>query len=296
MPINLPDGSPKIERILKKENVFTLTNFLARKQDIRPLNLLVCNITPTEAVNTQLLRLVSNTPLQVDVTMLKLESPPFEFPTDISDPFPYSYFENVKDRQFDGLIIACDPVDDSLEKGSKSWNEIKKVIDWTDTHVRSTLYFCWGAQVGLHYKYGINKFPCKKVFGIFDHKVIFAEHELVRGFDERFKAPHFKHTEINKDEVCAIEDLEILTSSQEAGIHTVVSKDKKNVFVLGNSEYDYGSHKGKNVFNDESLSEFFGSMFEGAKTPSNTWRAHLHLLFSNWINYFVYQPLSLVEE
>ena len=296
MPINLPDGSPNIERILKSENVFTLTDFLARKQDIRPLDVLVCNITPTEAVNTQLLRLISNTPLQVDVTMLKVSTPMVNFTPDLSDPFPYRSFDEVKDRHFDGLIIACDPVNDSLEEGSESWREIKNVMDWTATHVRSTLYFCWGAQVGLHYKYGIKRYPCKKMFGIYDHKVVLAENELVRGFDERFKAPHFKHTEVKTDEVYAIKELEILTSSGEAGIHTIVSKDKKNVFVLGNSEYDYGSHKGNSVFNDDALSEFFGSMFDGVKNPSNTWRAHLHLLFSNWINYFVYQPLSLVVE
>jgi len=296
MPINLPDGSPNIEKILKNENVFTLTDFLAKKQDIRPLDVLVCNITPTEVVNTQLLRLISNTPLQVDVTMLKISSPLTDSTFNLSDPFPYRSFDEIKDRYFDGVIIACDPVNDSLEEGSESWREIKNIIDWTDTHVRSTLYFCWGAQVGLHYKYGISRHPCKKAFGIFEHNVIFAENELVRGFDEKFKAPHFKHTEIKTDEVFAIKELEILTTSKEVGIHTIVSKDKRNVFVLGNSEYDYGSHKGNDVFNDASVSEFFGNLFDGAIKPSNTWRAHLHLLFSNWINYFVYQPLSLVIE
>lgn len=296
MPINLHDGSHEIERVLKASDVFTLTNQHALLQDIRPVKMIVCNITPTKAVNMQLLRLISNTPLQVEVTMLRTETPVDECDVEIIDPFIYRTFEEVKNEEFDGMIIACDPINSLLVEGTESWNEVRALIDWTDTNVRSTLYVSWGAQFGLNYRYGVNRYPCKsKIFGISDHEVLLPKNEIVRGFDDKYMALHFRNMEIRIDDIKAIDELEIVSYSSSAGIHVITSTDKKNVYLIGNLEYDYGSYKDNNVFNDEKLSQLFSGLWEGTTKPKNVWNAHLHLLFNNWMNYFVYQPLSLID-
>jgi homoserine O-succinyltransferase len=295
MPIKIPDGLPAAD-ILSKENIFVMTNFKAEKQDIRPLKIAVLNIMPTKIITeTQLIRLLSNTALQVEIVLLQTAS--YQSKNTSAEHLRefYKSFTQVKNEKFDGLIITGAPVENMPFENVDYWDELCEIMEWSKTHVYSTLHICWGAQAALYYHYGINKYPLeKKMFGVFAHEVKNTEHELVRGFDEIFNAPHSRHTEVRLEDVKKIPGLEILTYSEQAGVHIVASKNNRHFYVTGHSEYDcdtlaleYFRDKNKGLEIEIPVNYFPDD--DDTKTPRNIWRGHAHLLFSNWLNYFVYQ-------
>jgi homoserine O-succinyltransferase len=303
MPIKIPKGLPAGD-ILSKENVSVVFDSWAECQDIRPLRIAVLNLMPTkEVTETQLIRVLSNTALQVEIVLLRTGSHKSKnVSTEHLSAF-YKSFDKVKNEKFDGLIITGAPVEMMPFEKVSYWEELCEIMKWSKTNVYSTLYICWGAQAGLYYHYGIKKYPLeKKLFGVYAHEVNKTKHELVRGFDEVFYAPHSRHMEIRKVDLERIPDLEILTSSPEAGVHIVASKNMRQFFITGHSEYDYNTlaaeycrDKNKGLDIDVPVNYFPGDKPD--KTPKNIWRGHAHLLFSNWLNYFVCQdtPYNMEE-
>jgi len=295
MPIKIPKGLPAGD-ILSKENVSVIFDSWAECQDIRPLRIALLNLMPTkEVTETQLIRVLSNTALQVEIVLLRTGSHKSKnVSTEHLSAF-YKSFDEVKHEKFDGLIITGAPLEMMPFEKVSYWEELCEIMKWSKTNVYSTLHICWGAQAGLYYHYGIKKYPLeKKLFGVYAHEVNKTKHELVRGFDEVFYAPHSRHTEIRKADLERIVDLEILTSSPEAGVHIVASKNMRQFFITGHSEYDYNTlaaeycrDKNKGLDIDVPANYFPGDKPD--KTPKNIWRGHAHLLFSNWLNYFVYQ-------
>jgi len=295
MPIIIPDGLPASET-LSKENIFVMPQFKAWHQDIRPVRIALVNIMPTKIITeTQIARLLSNNIIQVELVLLQTSTYQSKnTPIDHLLTF-YKSFEQVKHEKFDGLIITGAPVENMRFEEVDYWNELCDIMNWAITNVYSTLYICWGAQAGLYYYYGIDKHPLdKKMFGIFPHEVINSGHQLLRGFDETFYAPHSRHTEIRREDIEKTNRLEILTYSEEAGVHIVASKDDKHFFITGHSEYDYDTlaleyFRDKNKGLEIELPKNYFPDDDDARTPKNIWRGHAHLLFSNWLNYFVYQ-------
>lgn len=301
MPIKVPDNLPAIE-ILRKENIFVMPESRAFGQDIRPLRIALLNLMPLKQITeVQLLRLLGNTPLQIDITLLCMES--YEA-KNISKEYLtnfYYVFEDVRDEKFDGLIITGAPVEKMDFEQVVYWKELTRIMDWATTNVTSTFYICWGAQAGLYYHYGVPKYPLEnKMFGIFPHRKTKEGFCLTRGFDETFYVPHSRHTEIRGEDLRGINELEILSESDDSGIYLVISKNGRQIFVTGHSEYDSDTLKieyerdiirgdaiqlPKNYFKDD----------DPDKEPVNRWRAHSNLLYSNWLNYYVYQetPYSL---
>jgi len=306
MPIIVPDRLPAGE-ILTKENIFVMFNIIADHQDIRPLKIAILNIMPTkEVTETQLIRLLSNTALQVEITLLQTASHKSKNTSPEHLSAFYKSFGDVKNQKFDGLIITGAPVESMEFEKVDYWDELCEIMEWSKINVYSTLHICWGAQAGLYFHYGINKYPLeKKLFGLFAHEVNKTDHELVRGFDEIFYAPHSRHTEIRKEDIDLIPDLEILASSPEAGVYMVASKimfinsdrvrySRSQFYITGHSEYDYDTLAGeyfrdkeKGLEIDVPVNYFPGD--NPKNMPKNIWRGHAHLLFSNWLNYFVYQ-------
>ena len=295
MPIKIPDRLPAGE-ILTKENIFVMFNLKAEHQDIRPLKIAILNIMPTkEVTETQLIRVLSNTALQVEIVLLQTASHKSKNTSPEHLSTFYKSFDQVKHEKFDGLIITGAPVETMPFEEVNYWEELCEIMKWSKVNVYSTLHICWGAQAGLYYHYGIKKYPLeKKVFGVFAHDVNRPEHELVRGFDEVFYAPHSRHTEIRKKDIDLMPDLEILASSSEAGVYIVASKKMRQFYITGHSEYDYDTlateyfrDKGKGLEIDVPVNYFPDN--NPSLTPKNIWRGHAHLLFSNWLNYFVYQ-------
>jgi len=295
MPIKIPDRLPA-GAVLTKENIFVMSDFQAEQQDIRPLKIAILNIMPTKIVTeTQLIRLLSNTALQVEVVFLQTSS--YKSKNTSADHLEafYKSFNQVKDEKFDGLIITGAPVETMQFEKVDYWDELCEIMEWSKTNVCSTLHICWGAQAGLYFHYGINKYPLeKKLFGVFAHEVNKPDHELVRGFDEIFYAPHSRYTEIRKKDIDLMPDLEILASSPEAGVHIVASKKMRQFYITGHSEYDYDTlaveyfrDKDKGLEIEVPVNYFPDD--DPNRTPKNIWRGHGHLLFSNWLNYFVYQ-------
>ena len=310
MPIRVPDGLPASE-ILSKENIFVMPHFKAERQDIRPLRIALLNIMPTKIVTeTQITRLLSNTALQVDLCLLQTSTYQSKNISHEHLSEFYKSYEQVKHEKFDGLIITGAPVENMRFEEVDYWGELCSIMEWAKTNVYSTLYICWGAQAGLYYHYGVNKYPLeKKMFGIFPHEVTNISHELVRGFDEIFYAPHSRHTEIRREDIEKINELEILAYSEEAGIHIVGSKYSRHsagaaqifsptrFFITGHSEYDCDTlaleyFRDKNKGLEIELPKNYFPNDDDSKMPKNTWRSHAHLLFSNWLNYFVYQSTS----
>ena len=297
MPIKIPDGLPAAE-ILSKENIFVMSKLKAEGQDIRALKIAVLNIMPTKIVTeTQLIRLLSNTALQVETVLLQTASHKSKNTSVEHLSAFYKSFEQVKGEKFDGLIITGAPVETLNFEQVDYWDELCEIMAWSKTNVYSTLHICWGAQAGLYYHYKIAKYPLeKKMFGIFKHEVAQAEHELVRGFDEIFLAPHSRHTEIRREDIERVPYLEILAHSETAGVYLIASKNKKyaQFFITGHAEYDFDTladeyfrDKDKGLKIDLPVNYFPND--DDSKVPKNTWRGHAHLLFSNWLNYFVYQ-------
>ena len=295
MPINIPDSLPAA-KILEQENIFVMTEERARSQDIRPLKLAILNLMPKKIeTETQLLRALSNTPIQIDIELLQVS-------THVSRNTPeehllkyYKTFEDVRDQRFDGLIITGAPIELLPFEEVDYWQELCRIMDWSLTNVYSTLHICWGAQAGLYHHYGVNKLELpEKMFGVFRHKVLNPHHRLLRGFDEEFWVPHSRHTTVRTEDILDCSELELLTLSEEAGVYCVAAKNGRQFFVTGHSEYERYTLASE-YFRDRdkglaiALPRHYFPGDDPEQTPVLTWRSHSNLLFSNWLNYFVYQ-------
>lgn len=295
MPIKIPDSLPAA-KILDAENIFVMTEHRALHQDIRPLKIVILNLMPKKIeTETQLLRLLGNSPIQVDIELLQTKSyTPKNTPPKHLFKF-YKTFDAIKHQRFDGMIITGAPIERMKFEDVDYWQELCEIMEWSKTNVYSTMHICWGAQAGLYYHYGIQKYSLEhKMFGIFQHRLLLANHPITRGFDEIFYAPHSRHTTVHQDEIAKISALEILASSQEAGVYMVGRKDGRQFFITGHSEYD----------RETLASEYFRDVEKGMEidppknyfpnddptlSPLYTWRSHANLLFCNWLNYYVYQ-------
>jgi homoserine O-succinyltransferase len=295
VPINIPNRLPAA-KVLIKENIFVMLDDRAYHQDIRPLNIVVLNLMPTKiTTETQILRLLGNSPLQVDTVLIHPQNhhskntPPEHLATF------YRHFNDIRDRKFDGMIVTGAPVELLEFSEVDYWSELEEILDWSYRNVFSTLHLCWGAQAALYHHYGIPKYRLKeKMFGVFPHTLNEKNVKLFRGFDDVFYAPHSRHTEIRRNDIENVPELRILSESKEAGVYIVMSQDERRIYVTGHSEYDAGTLE----------TEYHRDLAKGLKvrTPRNyypgdnpnskpvvNWRSHANLLFSNWLNYYVYQ-------
>lgn len=295
MPIKIPDNLPAAE-ILNSENIFIMNEERAFHQDIRPLKIVILNLMPTKIdTETQLLRLLGNSPIQVDIVLLHPK-------THTSKNTPeehlinfYNTFDEIKDRKFDGMIITGAPVELMEFEEVTYWEELKEIMDWSSHNVTSTFHICWGAQAGLYHHYGIPKYHLDaKMFGVFPHTFNMKNVKLLRGFDDEFLAPHSRHTGIRREDIEKVSELEILSESDESGIYIVATKDGKRIFVTGHSEYDpltlkseYDRDIGRGLEIEVPRNYFPGD--DPTKEPLVRWRGHANLLFCNWLNYYVYQ-------
>lgn len=298
MPIKIPKELPAY-KILEEENIFVMNEERAKTQDIRPLKIVIVNLMPTKVVTeTQLLRLLGNTPIQVDITLLRAAS---HDPKNISrhhmDSF-YKTFDMIKDEYFDGMIITGAPVETLKFEEVDYWDELVQIMDWSKSHVYSTFHICWGAQAGLYHHYGINKHPLEeKLFGIYKHKVSDSKIPLFRGFDDYFFAPHSRHTSINIEDVEKNPELSILSTSDIAGIYIVSAKKGRQLFITGHSEYDRDTLKKEYTRDlDKGLEIQVPYNYFINDDPNEdievTWKSHANLLFFNWLNYYVYQATN----
>jgi len=303
MPICVQADLPAKE-ILEKENIFTMDETRAMHQDIRPISIAVLNLMPLkEDTELQLLRSLSNTPLQVDITFLTVQSHESKHTSKSHLNKFYLMFDDVKDQRFDGLIITGAPVELMEFEEVDYWEEICTIMDWSKTHVTSTLYLCWGAQAGLYYHYGIKKHILpKKVFGIFPHQVKNRKVPLVRGFDDVFMAPHSRNTCVLTEDIQAVKELTILAESEEVGVFLAIADEGRKIFVMGHPEYDrrtldneYKRDKAKGI--DIALPKNYYPNDDWEKKPNLMWRAHGNALYSNWLNYYVYQqtPYEFID-
>ncbi len=295
MPIKIPTGLPAGD-ILHSENIFVMDEMRAASQDIRPLKLAILNLMPTKiTTETQIIRLLSNTPLQIELTLLKTATHQSTNTSIEHMEAFYRTFDDVRDEQFDGLIITGAPVENLDFTEVDYWDELCEILAWSKTNVFSTLHICWAAQAGLWYHYGIPKYELKeKMFGVFSHVPLQPAHPLLRGFDEVFQAPHSRHTEVRREDILRCPKVEILSESVEAGVYIVASRKRRLFFVTGHSEYDAGTlaaeyFRDKNKGLPIALPRHYFPADDPTLPPRNTWRGHAHLLFSNWLNYFVYQ-------
>ena len=295
MPIKIPNDLPAV-KILTDENIFVMTETRAISQDIRPLKILLLNLMPKKIeTETQFSRLLGNTPLQVELELIHTKSHKSKNVAEEHLLAFYKTFDEVKENYYDGLIITGAPVEQMEFEEVNYWPELVEIMEWSKTHVHSTLHICWGAQAGLYYHYGVKKYPLdEKVFGVFSHKVDYKRSILFRGFDDTFMAPHSRHTTIKAEDIAAVPDLKILSTSEEAGVYAVMSKRGRQIFITGHSEYDADTLKAEYVrdLTQGKPIKMPKNYFPGdnpKKAPVVTWRAHANLLFSNWLNYFVYQ-------
>ncbi len=295
MPVRIPNDLPAT-RTLAEENIFVMTKERALHQDIRPMRIAVLNLMPTKIVTeTQLLRLLGNTPLQLDITFIRMSSHESKnTPSEHLDAF-YEPLETVLGERFDGLIITGAPVETLEFQDVDYWPELVRLMDWSRTHVWSTLHICWGAQAGLFHHFGVPKYPVPaKVFGMFRHRTLEPLEPLLRGFDEDFYAPHSRHTEVRREDILKVPALKLLSESDEAGVYMVATEDRRMVFVTGHPEYDRLTLKAEY---DRDVSRgltievprHYFPHNDPAFAPLVTWRAHAHLLYTNWLNYSVYQ-------
>jgi len=295
MPIKIPAGLPAGD-ILQAENIFVMDEKRAMQQDIRPLKLAILNLMPTKiTTETQIIRLLSNTPLQVELTLLKTATHVSSNTSVEHMEAFYRTFADIRNEKFDGLIITGAPVENLDFQEVDYWDELCEIMAWSKKNVFSTLHICWAAQAGLWYHYGIPKYELKdKMFGVFHHVPLQPAHPLLRGFDEVFLAPHSRHTEVRREDILRCPKVEILSESVEAGIYIVASRKRRMFFVTGHSEYDAGTLAAE-YFRDVNkglpiaLPKNYFPGDDPTLPPRNTWRGHAHLLFSNWLNYFVYQ-------
>ncbi|MFL0197455.1 homoserine O-succinyltransferase [Clostridium sp. WILCCON 0269] len=303
MPIKIKDDLPAAE-ILNSENIFIMPENVAFHQDIRPLKIAILNLMPAKTTTeVQLMRLIGNTALQIEIELLHLKThvcknTPEEYLTNF-----YKTFDEIKHEKFDGLIITGAPIEHLEFEQVNYWEELKDIMEWSRYNVYSTLHICWGAQAGLYYHYGIPKYMLKeKLFGVFKHKVIEDKIKIVRGFDDEFYVPHSRYTEVKREDIEKVKELTILAQSEEAGIYLVLDKNGRRIFVTGHSEYDpltlkseylRDISKGQNI----KLPKNYFPGDDPDKNPIVKWRSHAGLLFSNWLNYYVYQetPYDLSE-
>ncbi len=295
MPIKIPDFLPAKE-VLLKENIFVMNESRAFHQDIRPLKIVILNLMPLKQITeVQLLRLIGNTPLQIDVKFIYMES---HISKNTSHEYLstfYNTYDDIKNEKFDGMIITGAPVELLNFEDVSYWEELKTIMNWTKTNVTSTFHICWGAQAGLYYHYNIPKYELsKKMFGIFKHVKSEKNINLLRGFDNIFYVPHSRHTEVRKEDILKTDSLEILSESEESGVYIVISKDGKQIFVTGHSEYDPNTLKEeyiRDISKGEKidLPKNYFRYDDCTNEPLVRWRSHANLLFSNWLNYYVYQ-------
>lgn len=295
MPLNIPDKLPAVD-ILRQENIFVMDNSKARTQDIRPLRIAVLNLMPLKVTaETDLVRLLSNTPLQIDMTFMKLAShTPKNTPASHMEMF-YESFGAMRHRKFDGMIITGAPVETYEYEDVTYWNEITDIFSWARTNVTSTLYICWAAQAGLYFHYGIPKYPlAKKMFGVFAQKPLDPLLPIFRGFDDTFNMPHSRHTELRRDDILRDGRLTLVAESEESGVSMVMARGGREFFVTGHMEYDadtldteYRRDLGKRDDVDMPVNYYRDG--NPCNNPVVSWRAHANLMFSNWINYYVYQ-------
>lgn len=295
MPVKIPNDLPAVQT-LRDENIFIMTEDRASGQDIRPLRIAILNLMPTkEVTETQLLRVIGNTPLQIEVVLLRTNTYTSKNTSQSHLTTFYSTFEDVRDQKFDGLVITGAPVEMMRFEDVDYWGELEEILSWAEKHVFSTLHICWAAQAGLYYHYGISKYELpEKCFGVFRHEVLCPNHPLMRGFDETFYAPHSRHTEVRAEDILKDERLMLLSVSERAGVYIVATPDGKRVFVTGHSEYDpntlkleYERDLDKGL--DMKLPYHYFHGDDPLKGPNVRWRAHSNLLFQNWLNYCVYQ-------
>lgn len=303
MPLRLPDSLPAIE-LLKKENIFVMDTTRASSQDIRPLRIVILNLMPLKiTTETDLIRLLSNTPLQLDIHFMKLRShTPKNTPIEHMMMF-YRDFEVLKTENFDGMIITGAPVEQLEFEDVSYWKEVTEIFRWARTHVTSTLYICWAAQAGLFYHYGIPKYPLqKKMFGIFETYPSDERLPIFRGFDDVFYMPHSRHTEIRTADIEQCSELQIVAQSPESGVSMVMARGGREFFITGHLEYspftlDSEYKRDKDKRDDVEMPKHYYRNDNPEESPIVTWRAHANLLFSNWINYYVYQetPYDISE-
>lgn len=295
MPIRIPNKLPA-EKILAGENIFVMNEKRALTQDIRPLSIVILNIMPTKiTTETQLLRLLGNTPLQVNIQLAAMESHTSKnTPKEHLSTF-YKTFDEIKRNKYDGMIITGAPIEQIDFEQVDYWDELKEIMEWTKTNVTSTMHICWGAQAGLYYHYGIPKYPLeKKMFGVFPHTLVRKNKMLTRGFDDVFMVPHSRHTEVREEDIRRVPELEIIAVSKEAGVYLVSSKGGKQIFVTGHAEYDADTLAGEYFRDIEKGLEIdvpknYFKNDNPKNKPVNSWRSTANLLFSNWLNYHVYQ-------
>lgn len=295
MPIIVDKDLPA-RKILQNENIFVMTKERAFSQDIRPLKIAILNLMPTkQETEAQLLRLLGNTPLQVDVQLLHMASHTSKNVSQDHLTSFYSTFRDVENQRFDGLIITGAPVELMPFEDVDYWDELKRIMDFSVTNVTSTLHICWGAQAGLYYHYGVPKYTLRqKMFGVFQHELQGQHVNLIRGFDEQFFAPHSRHTEVRAEDIERVPELHLLAQSEEAGVHLVADRGGKNVFVLGHSEYardtlklEYERDISRGI--PITMPQHYFKNDDPKQNPYVAWRSHGSLLFSNWLNYYVYQ-------
>ena len=295
MPIRIPNDLPAAAA-LQQENIFVMQQDRAITQDIRPLEIVLLNLMPTKVVTeTQLSRLLGNTPLQVNLELMHTTS---HQPKNVSADHMLSFyksFEDLKHRKFDGMVITGAPVELMAFEDVDYWPELCEIMEWSKTHVHSTFHICWGAQAGLYYHYGINKRTMDaKLFGVFPHTADYKRAILLRGFDDTFWVPHSRHTTVDRADIEAVPELKIIASSEKAGVYAVMNKGGRQIFVTGHSEYDQDTLN-REYLRDKSqglpihVPENYFPNDDDTKEPIVRWRSHANLLFSNWLNYFVYQ-------
>jgi len=295
MPLNIPDNLPAIE-ILREENIFVMRETNATHQDIRPMQVIILNLMPVKiTTETHMLRLLSNTPLQVEIVLLHTKHHVSKHtPIEHLKSF-YKTYEEIKDRKFDGMIITGAPIEHLEFEEVNYWDELKEIMNWAKCNVTSTMFICWGAQAGLYHYYKIPKYLLdRKMFGVFYHTVNDPNIPLIRGFDEEFQAPHSRYTEVRREDIEKVGDLIIVSESEEAGIYIVMTKDGRQIFVTGHSEYDPATLKEEYERDirkglDVDPPRNYYSANDPGRTPKVRWKSHANLLFYNWLNYYVYQ-------
>ncbi len=303
MPIKIPNELPAV-KTLENENIFVMTEKRAIEQDIRPLKILILNLMPTKIdTETQLSRLLGNTPLQVEIELIHTRT---YVSKNISEEHLlafYKEFPDVKEKYYDGMIITGAPVEKLEFEEVEYWSELCEIMEWSKTHVHSTFHICWGAQAGLYYHFGVNKtLMPEKLSGVYAHTVDYKRSILFRGFDDVFYVPHSRYTTVKREDIEAVKELKILATSEKAGVYAVATKNGKQIFITGHSEYDADTLnkeyvRDKNAGINPGVPENYFPNDDDTKPPLLTWRAHATLLFTNWLNYFVYQttPYDIMQ-
>lgn len=303
MPIKVTDGLPAIAT-LEKENIFVMPEQIASHQDIRPLKIIILNLMPTKIeTETQMLRLLSNTPLQMEIELLQAASHTSKNTSEDHLLVFYKTFAEIKENRYDGMVITGAPVEQLPFDQVDYWPELCAIMEWTKTNVYSTLHICWGAQAALYYHYSVPKYPLtEKMFGVFSHVNTEPTHPMMRGFDDIFWAPHSRHTEVRRSDIEKVPEIDILSESEEAGLYMAAAKSGRQIFVTGHCEYDRDT-LAREYFRDINkglpinMPRHYFPSDDPSRTPPLRWRSHANLLYTNWLNYFVYQktPFDLTS-